>query len=201
MSIIEGVATGQLVDTDSSLTVLDFVREFFSNPAEVASLLPSSSFLHREIARQANLKSAKYIVDLGPGLGGTTRSLLQWSNNQARIVAVETNETFVAHLSQLGDARLSVVHRSAADLRQIIEDNDLPQADVIVSGVPFSTMDAATSNAMIDGIYSSLKPGGSFIAYQLRDRVCQLAEPLFGPASISFVWRNLPPLRVFCWQK
>jgi phospholipid N-methyltransferase len=201
MSTIESVADGKFLDADDSVTMLDFAREFISNPTEVASLFPSSAFLHEKITNPANLESAKYIVDLGPGLGGTTRSLLKRTRDEAKVVAVETNKTFVAYLSQINDPRLSVVHRSAADLRQILEDHEWPQADLIVSGVPFSTMDDTTSTNVIDAIYSSLKPGGSFIAYQLRDRVCELAEPLFGSASTSFIWRNLPPLRVYHWQK
>jgi len=201
MSTIESVVTGEPVVSDDSVTMLDFAREFINNPTEVASVLPSSPFLHRKIARPANLDSAKYIVDLGPGLGGTTRLLLNRSSEAARVLAVETNETFVAHLRQNTDSRLSVIHRSAVDLPRILEEQRWPHADLIVSGVPFSTMDDATSQAVIDAIYAVLQPGGSFIAYQLRDRVCELAEPLFGPASTSFVWRNLPPLRVYHWQK
>ena len=73
--------------------------------------------------------------------------------------------------------------------------------DVVVSGIPFSTMSPELGRQVIEAVHAALAPGGKFVAYQVRDRVHQLATPVFGPPEVSLELRNVPPMRVYCWQK
>ena len=45
------------------------------------------------------------------------------------------------------------------------------------------------------------QPGGVFVAYQVRDRVKILGSEVFGPARTDVVLLNVPPMRVYRWEK
>ena len=47
----------------------------------------------------------------------------------------------------------------------------------------------------------ALAPGGRFVAYQVRDEVDRLGRSYFGPARVEVELLNIPPVRVFQWQK
>ena len=44
-------------------------------------------------------------------------------------------------------------------------------------------------------------PGGRFVAYQVRDRVAILGREVFGPPAVQLELRNVPPMRVYRWDK
>ena len=46
-----------------------------------------------------------------------------------------------------------------------------------------------------------LAPSGRFVAYQVRDSVRRLTRPFLGPGRVEMELLNIPPLRVFHWQK
>ena len=73
---------------------LIFFQAFLKRPREVASIVPSSRFLMRRAVRAAHLESARVVVELGPGTGGTTRALLRAMTRDARLVAIEINLRF-----------------------------------------------------------------------------------------------------------
>jgi hypothetical protein len=46
-----------------------------------------------------------------------------------------------------------------------------------------------------------LDPGGHFVAYQVRDRVEILGSEVFGRANVQTELLNVPPMRVYRWEK
>jgi phospholipid N-methyltransferase len=145
--------------------------------------------------RAAGIARARLVVELGPGTGGTTRALLRQMRPDARLVAIEINEDFVALLRRSHpDPRLSVEHGSAADLREILTRHQLGAPDVILSGIPFG-------REILRSVHDALEPGGVFVAYQVRDRVKILGSEVFGRATTDMVLLNVPPMRVYRWEK
>jgi phospholipid N-methyltransferase len=179
-----------------------FFQGFLKKPGQVGSIIPSSRFLERRIVRAAGIERARLVVELGPGTGGTTRALLRQMRSDARLVAIEINEDFVALLRRSHpDPRLSVEHGSAADLRQILAKHQLGAPDVILSGIPFSTMTRPMGREILRSVHDALEPGGAFVAYQVRDRVKILGSEVFGRARTDMVLLNVPPMRVYSWEK
>nr|VFK44138.1 MAG: Phospholipid N-methyltransferase [Candidatus Kentron sp. TC] len=179
-----------------------FLRGFLRRPKQVGSIVPSSRFLERCIVRNAGIDTAKLVVELGPGTGGTTRALLNALRDDARLVAIEINSNFASWLrSRLHDPRLIVHEGSAEDLHRILAKYGLEAADVVLSGIPFSTMSRTAGIAILNTVKQALCPGGRFVAYQMRDRVEALGCQLFGQARVQIEIRNIPPMRVFTWQK
>jgi phospholipid N-methyltransferase len=178
-----------------------FLRGFLKHPREVGSIVPSSRFLERRLVELGSVRSAKTVVELGPGTGGTTRALLRAMPRDGRLLCVEINPDFHALLAHIEDPRLIAHLGSAEELREIVAGYGLPAPDAIVSGIPFSTMSHARACRILDAIAATLAPGGRFVAYQVRDRVHRLCRPYLGRARVEFELLNIPPLRVFQWEK
>jgi phosphatidylethanolamine/phosphatidyl-N-methylethanolamine N-methyltransferase len=179
-----------------------FLRAFITKPLEVASVAPSSVYLEARIVRAAQLAKARCVVELGPGTGGTTRALLQAMSPQARLLAIEVNEGFCDRLRRLiDDPRLAVQAGSAESLADMLQRRRLPAPDVIISGIPFSTLPREVAQRIAAAIHANLAPGGRFVAYQLRAHVADYLEPHLGPTRSEWEWRGVTPMRVYAWVK
>lgn len=178
-----------------------FFRGFLSRPKEVGSIIPSSRFMERRLVRTADLANAKLAIELGPGTGGTTRALLRHMKPDAKLLAIEINPDFVKLLGRtFADPRLIVHHGSATEIPKILAEHGLDAPDVILSGIPFSTMEKALGLEILQSVRDSLRPNGRFVAYQFRDRVHSLGVDVFGQASVQTELRNVPPMRVYRWD-
>ena len=180
---------------------LAFFKGFLRNPEQVGSIVPSSRFLEKRIIQAAELDKTRVIVELGPGTGGTTRAFLRAMPDRARQLNIELDEVFIPLLNEIGDPRLVNHAGSAADIEQILLHYGLPQPDAVISGIPFSTMPRSTGEAIIKAVWSSLVPGGRFVAYQFRGQVADIAGTMLGKPDVKFELYNIPPMRVYRWQK
>jgi phospholipid N-methyltransferase len=178
-----------------------FLRGFLERPKEVGSIIPSSRWMERRITRTAEIAQSKLIVELGPGTGGTTKALLQAMTPDARLLAIEINPGFCELLSEtIRDERLIVHQGSAADIAEALVKHDLAAPDVVLSGIPFSTMPKELGLSILRSVKQNLAPGGRFVAYQFRDVVHTLGRQIFGSASIQLELLNVPPMRVYRWD-
>lgn len=179
-----------------------FLKNAILNPKQVAYVFPSGKTLIQSIAERSGLNLAKQIVELGPGTGGTTTGFLKEMQQDATLCAVEINKDFVEFLNKtIDDKRLHVCHDGAQNLQQIVANQGWDNADVVISGMPFSTLPINIAKDIIQSVYDSLKPGGLFVAYQFRDRVGQLATPIFGQPKTHWEYKNFPPMQIFVWEK
>ena len=179
---------------------LAFLRGFLKKPKEVGSIIPSSRFMEKRIVRAAELARADVVIELGPGTGGTTRALL---GHMKRLrLAMEINPHFVRLLRRtIRDPRLIVHEGSAQEIASALADNGLGAADVILSGIPFSTMQREVGLGILHSVYDNLAPSGRFVAYQFRDRVGNLGRHVFGSPHVETELLNVPPMRIYRWDK
>ena len=141
------------------------------------------------------------MVELGPGTGVTTRAILDALPRDSRLLAIEINEDFVSLLKCEEDVRLIAHCGSAAALSETVAMHGMSRLDVVISGIPFSTMPAGLGRRILEQVWSRLAPGGVFIAYQVREHVAQLARPFMGVPTTAFELRNIPPMRIYRWRK
>lgn len=142
------------------------------------------------------------MVELGPGTGGTTRAFLKVMAPGAQLLAIELDPDFQRHLAQLiDDPRFILEAGSAEHLADFLADRRLPAPDAIVSGIPFSTMPREVSETVAQAVARVLRPGGRFVAYQVRAHVADFVSPHLGPPQKDWEFVNIPPVRVFTWTK
>ena len=190
------LAIGQLRDG------LEFLRGFARHPAQVGSVVPSSRYLEQRVVHEARLGEAQTVVELGPGTGGTTTAFLRAMPAGARLLAVELDPDFHRHLCRLlADPRLIPELGSAERLADFVAAHRLPAPEAIVSGIPFSTMESEAACRIAAAIAQVLRPGGRFVAYQVRAHVAGFVAPYLGLPKTQWEVVNVPPMRVFTWVK
>ncbi len=188
--------------TSQAEKALAFFLRFLNQPKQVGSIVPSSAFLERRLVRMGAVAQARTVVELGPGTGGTTQALLKALPHDGRLLAIEIDHRLAELVrSNIGDPRFIVHQGSAEQIALALSQYGLPAPDVVVSGIPFSTMPRQVGKKILREIRSVLAPGGRFVAYQLRDRVAVLGRDFFGDAETDIELLNVPPIRVWCWRK
>lgn len=180
---------------------LSFFSEFLKHPLQIGSVISSSRFLERRIVAAAGISSANTIVELGPGIGGTTRAILQAMAPHTHLLSIEINPNLHAITSRIEDDRLIAHLGNADELEETLSRYGLGGPEALISGIPFSTMNQFSGSKILEAISSVLVPGGRFVAYQVSSRVADLCQPYLGPAQVQVELLNIPPLRVYRWEK
>lgn len=182
---------------------LAFLRRFIHHPKQIGSIIPSSRFLERRLVKLGAVAEANTVVELGPGTGGTTRALLRALPAQGKLLAMEIDPVFSDMLrTGIRDPRLIVHEATAEQIVAAIESHHLPAPELVISGIPFSTMPRECGIRIMRAIRSVMAPGGRFIAYQVSSRVAELGlEAFYRGADRHVELLNVPPVRVYCWRK
>ncbi|MBI5882544.1 MAG: hypothetical protein HZB91_05510 [Elusimicrobia bacterium] len=163
----------------------------------VASVQPSSKFLVRRVIKAMDLRTARVVVEYGAADGVITRHILDAMSPEAKLVAIERNAELCGRLERLRDGRLVPVYGDVRRLDGILRGLGLTQADVIVSGVPFSLFRPRARHELLSRTTELLRPGGRFVAYQMTTHLIPLLSDYFSRVETEFEVRNIPPLFVF----
>ncbi len=180
---------------------LALFQEFLKHPLQIGSVISSSRFLESRVVGAAGISSAKTIVEIGPGTGGTTRAILKAMSKSSKLLSIEINPHLHTLVSRIEDDRLIAHLGNANELKEILKMYGLNAPEVLISGVPFSTMSQGSGSQILKTISSLLAPGGRFVAYQVSKRVACLCQPILGPGQMEVELFNIPPLRVYRWEK
>ena len=178
-----------------------FFQEFLKHPFQIGSVTPSSCFLERRILKTAGIASARTMVELGSGTGGTTRAILRAMPQNAQLLTVEINPLFHAMVRRIQDDRLITHLGNASSLKEIVSMYGLDSPEVVISGIPFSTMTHSSGSQVIEAVAALLAPNGRFVAYQVSTRVASLCRPFLGSGQMVVELLNIPPIRVYRWEK
>ncbi len=112
---------------------LIFLRMFLKYPAMLGSVWPSSDSLCSRLMRLADWEQTRCVVEYGPGVGTITRHILQHLRGDGTLIAIEKNPQLVEHLRERfgsDDARLKIVHGSAADVGSTLAQRGMRAADL-----------------------------------------------------------------------
>lgn len=177
---------------------LRFLRQWVRNPRELGSITPSSRFLTREVVGAIDFAQARYVAELGPGTGVFTQAILERLHPEGRLLAVDTNPTFVEHLRhEFRDARLLPREASAEQLDTLCAEIGWPQVDAVVSGIPYSLLPKPLIVGILEASRRSLADGGVFVGYQYSQMLRPHLLDVFGNVHYRAVLLNLPPAFVY----
>lgn len=178
-----------------------FFKEFLKNPLKIGSIFPSSCFLEKRILEETRIASSKTIVELGSGTGSMTRSVLNAMAQHAKLLSIEINPHFYNLVSSIKDDRLIAHMGNACELKKIISRYELDSPEIVISGIPFSTMSYNAGSQILEAVSTILAPNGRLVAYQVSNRVASLCRPFLGPGQSVVEFLNIPPVRVYQWRK
>ncbi len=159
---------------------------------QMGSLLPSSSYAGRAVARQLPAKTQS-LVEYGPGTGNVTRILLSTVSASAKVTAVELSPQFIPILKSIPDARLSVINAGVLESLSEIRARYPEGVDAVVSGIPFSLIPSEDREKIVAETRGLLKPGGRLIAYQNSWHLISIFRRHFDQVSTYIEPRNIPP--------
>lgn len=171
----------------------------------VATVAPSSPAAIECVSAMLPQQSLKLILEYGPGTGAFTQELLKHLRADGMLVAFETNATFVEDLRQsLTDPRLIIVNESAHSVAKVLGELQIQEADLVLSGIPFSLIDEKTKREIIGETAEILAPSGSLITYQAHTLIPDY-DPHLRPyleekleiVQTDTVMLNIPPLRIY----
>ena len=178
--------------------LLTFARSFFRHPVMLGSMIPSSSFLVSRLLRHVDWRSARVVVEYGPGVGTFTTQILQRLRHEGVLVAIETNPDFVDFLRRaIRDPRLIIVQGSASEVRPILRGLRIKPADCVISGIPYATISHHQRRRILMETKAALAPGGTLLVYQFSAAVRGELETLFGSVQQELEPRNILPARIF----
>jgi phospholipid N-methyltransferase len=176
-----------------------FLRGLVRAPRSVGAIAPSSRHLVAAQLHAARIEHAQVIVEWGPGTGVFTHAIIARMRPEARLFVFEINPVFLAQLRrEIADRRVTIMDVSAADTQEVLLQHGVPSADVIVSGLPFTSLPQPVTHAILRAALHVLRPGGVFVTYQYSTLLRHTLRQYFPSLRIAaFVLRNLPPAFVF----
>lgn len=187
---------------------MELFGRFLKSPRTIGAVYPSSPSVARAISGLLPDTSPRSVVELGAGTGALTGFLLDALCPEDRFLAIDIEPDFVAKLRRRWPA-LDVVCASAAGLSALVAERGMAPVDHIVSALPFGTLPAEVTRQIIDGVASTLKPGGAFTtfqyvhSYQLQAAVSfrrQMAARMGSRPSRTMEVRNVPPAFILTWR-
>lgn len=180
---------------------LPFLRAFLTNPAKVASPVPSGPRLAAAVAAEVPLDGAGLVLELGPGSGAVTQAILERGVAPADLIAIEYDRDFCTLLRRRFP-HSAILEGDAYGFRRLLPD---ARFRAIVSGVPVVGLPQSSHHALLRDAVAALLPGRPFIQFTYS-----MTPPLAVPQDMAgqiaveraaIVWANLPPMHVWRYRQ
>jgi len=187
-------------DTNRSnpVTALSFFLAWLANPLRVGAVSPSSPALADAITAEITPACAP-IIELGPGTGVFTRSLLARGIPEDRLALIEYSADFARKL-QCRFPRARVLRMDATHLKDI-ELFEGERAGAVVSGLPLLLMPPKKVIAILEGAFERLRPDGALyqFTYGPESPVSRAILDRLGlkAARVGRALANVPPATVY----
>lgn len=184
----------------SIMSMAAFSGAFFSDRRTTGSIIPSSPFLGRRMARAVPKRERGLVVELGVGTGAITKSLFDHGITPDELVSVDCSPEMVAWTKRRFP-HANVKLGDATRLGELLDtDNELSEKDVahIVSSLPFKSLPREIGQGIVDEAHRMLPKNGRLVqfTYDLRRNACEILGRRFELVDSSIVWINVPPARV-----
>jgi phospholipid N-methyltransferase len=179
---------------------LRFLMAFLAHPRQVGAVLPTSRAAVRDMLDMADVPSARLVVELGAGTGVQTGEILARLQPDARLVAVEIDPRLAQLLEdRYDDPRLQVVRDSAENLDAHL---DGEQADVLVSALPYTSLEQGLRHRILDSLPRALAPHGVALVIQYSPVMESELRRRFRSVRRRISLWNVPPAFLFaCSQE
>ena len=172
-----------------------FLKQLIKKPHRTVALAPSSRALCDAMVEGLNPNSGA-VIELGPGTGKITESLLARGFAEDQLTLFELNEDFYDLLVKRfpkADIRLA----SAADCATAKHKH----VQACVSGLPLLSFPANLQTAILKGAFEKMGAQGVYVQYTYGPKapVRQAVLDQLGLHAVAGtkIWGNLPPARVY----
>lgn len=177
-----------------------FLKTLVAAPRLTGAVAPSGRALARAMAAAAGSPSSGLIVELGPGTGPVTRSLIEDGVAQERLVLIEYDSEF-CRLLKARFPRAAIIEGDAYDLPGALAPLRGQPVAAIVSSLPLLNQPPHRRTKLIGDAFALMGPQGVFVQFTYG-----LASPVPRDASRYSAVRsrpillNLPPAFVWTYR-
>ncbi|WP_188622971.1 class I SAM-dependent methyltransferase [Caldalkalibacillus thermarum] len=177
-----------------------FLQTFLHSPTQVGSVVPSSSFMVREITDLVAKSNPATVVEFGAGTGVITRELDNYcQENQAKLLTFEKDDKLRDYLKE--QFPHLPIFSDALYLPKVLDEQGITQVDCIVCGLPFTLFPQQLREQLFDIIYSTLADDGALVMYQFSWHMRKALKQRFGSVELNFIPLNIPPAFVYYCKK
>ena len=178
---------------------MEFFLKFVTQPTKIGSITPSSSFLTREMLEKLPWHDIDTIVELGAGTGVFTDYIAEKKKAGCNVLVFEQSEEMNASLKERHPGFFYA--QKAQHLPEKLTEYNLPRADCIVSGLPFTIIPEKICDEIMQGVRDTLSDDGVFVAFQYSPYMYGRLKRYFNHVETEFVLRNMPPAFVYKCRK
>jgi phosphatidylethanolamine/phosphatidyl-N-methylethanolamine N-methyltransferase len=186
---------------DALAEMLFHVAEYARHPRTIGSILPSSRALARTMTESVpRLGERDVIVELGPGTGAITRSIVKtWPRN--RVIAVEKN----ARLAALLRERFPRINVTETCVSQLTRELALPEGyrvGAVLSSLPMVSFDPHLRRNILRAICNVMDERSVYVQFTYS----RAAWDGFAPDGLQLVGtrrviRNVPPATIMSFRR
>ena len=180
---------------------LRFLKSWAAAPLRTGAVSPSSRELAQRMVREIDPDQPGVVVELGPGTGVFTRALVARGVDPARLVLVEANPKFCRMLKR-AFPQAQIIQGDAYRLREHLMHLNAGRLAGVITGLPLFTQPLAQRVRLINDCLEALAPGNPIVQFSYA-----LVPPVpaghgdYVVESSRWVWRNLPPARVWTYRR
>ncbi len=183
---------------------LNFVKGFVRHPKEIGAIIPSSSFLSKEMLKDVNFYRAAAIAEYGCGTGAFTRDIVNNLQPQTKFIGLEINKGFYKSLKAIlpSAGNVYLYNNSAENIRQICKNENITYLDYVICALPWANFNSELQLKLLQSTIEHMSKDGTLINFSYLHsfvlptfkHFTSLLESHFLEVSFSkIIWRNIPP--------
>lgn len=179
-----------------------FLKALIVEPRLTGAVAPSGRALARAMAAAAGPPPHGLIVELGPGTGPVTRSLIETGVARERLALVEYDPGFCRLLRERF-APAMIIQGDAYDLPRTLAELAGQPIGAVVSSLPLLNQPPERREKLIGDAFALMGPSGLFVqfTYGLRSPIPpEVCANRYVAVRSRPILLNLPPARVWTYR-
>jgi len=179
-----------------------FLKTLVAAPRLTGAVAPSGRALARAMAAAVGSRSQGLIVELGPGTGPVTRSLIESGVAEERLALIEYDAEF-CRLLKARFPRAAIIQGDAYDLPRALARFKGEPVAAIVSSLPLLNQPPPRRTKLISDAFALMGPAATFVQFTYG-----LASPIprevcagrYSAVRSRPILLNLPPAFVWTYR-
>ncbi len=172
-----------------------FFKNFFKNPLQNASVIPSSKASSRAMLKGIDFDKVAVVVELGPGNGVFTKQILKQVKLGTKIIVFEIEPTYLELLKNKFGNQILLVNKGAHLVEDTLKELGIDKVDVLISGLPF--LKGEIKQKTDDTILSLTQQGTIYRFFTYMPNIMKKVYKDLPIEKKYFEFRNIPPLWVY----
>lgn len=161
-----------------------FLQQLGNGFSDIGAVFPTGYPAARSLCSEIRRKRGpKRILEVGCGTGPVTEAILEAMTDEDHLTVCDLNESFLNYVKKRFEeepkfaARVDQVDFYMGDVTDLGTENDF---DIIISSIPFTTLDSDILKKVIEHYKFLLKPGGSltYIEYAYFRDIRDALQPV-----------------------